>query len=102
MKVTAKNLSVFKDVPELNTFALVGFLCSIFALVSVFFIPIVSLLACVLGVVFSAIALKEIKRNPESFYGKGLAVAGLVLGILMFLIFVFIVIVLILLIMTFA
>lgn len=35
----------------------------------------------VLGVIFSAIALKRIKREPESRKGKGLAIAGLILGI---------------------
>jgi len=39
-----------------------------------------SLLFAILGVVFSAISLKRIRRNPD-LGGKGLATAGLVLGI---------------------
>ena len=34
-----------------------------------------------LGIIFSAIALKRIKRNPEKRKGRGLAIAGLILGI---------------------
>ena len=34
-----------------------------------------------LGIVFSLIALSQINKNPEKYKGKGLATAGLVLGI---------------------
>lgn len=33
------------------------------------------------GIIFSAIALSAIKKNPEKYKGKGMAVAGLVTGI---------------------
>ena len=36
----------------------------------------------ILGIVFSCIALAQIKKNPEIEQGKGLAIAGLVLSIL--------------------
>lgn len=48
-----------------NTWAIVGFVCS--------------LLIAPLGIIFSAIALGQIKRTGEG--GKGLALAGLIIGI---------------------
>ncbi len=50
-----------------NEFAIVGFVCS-------FFIGI-------LGVIFSAIALLQINRNPSQ-KGRELAIAGLIIGII--------------------
>lgn len=35
-----------------------------------------------LGIVFSAIGLVQIKNNPESYTGKGMAITGLILSIL--------------------
>ena len=35
----------------------------------------------VLAIIFSALGLQNIKRNPEMYSGKGMAIAGLVLGI---------------------
>ena len=48
-----------------NTWAIVGFVCS--------------LLIAPLGIIFSAIALGQIKRTGEG--GKGLALAGLIIGL---------------------
>jgi hypothetical protein len=48
-----------------NTWAIVGFVCS--------------LLIAPLGIIFSAIALGQIKRTGEG--GKGLALAGLIIGV---------------------
>jgi len=36
----------------------------------------------VLGIIFSAIGLAQIRKNPEWQTGKGLAIAGLILSIL--------------------
>ncbi len=36
----------------------------------------------VLGIVFSAVALAQIRNHPAEYHGKGLAIAGLVLSIL--------------------
>jgi hypothetical protein len=36
----------------------------------------------ILGLVFSAIGLSRIKKNPKRFRGRGLAIAGLVLSII--------------------
>jgi starvation-inducible outer membrane lipoprotein len=38
-----------------------------------------------LGIVFSAVALAQIKNDPEHYQGRGLAIAGLVLSVLSFL-----------------
>jgi hypothetical protein len=35
----------------------------------------------VLAVIFSAIALSQFKKNPTKYTGRGMAVAGLVLGL---------------------
>lgn len=50
--------------PKLNTFALIGF--------------IASFIANVVGIVFSHIALNQLKRSGER--GHGLALAGLIIG----------------------
>ena len=36
-----------------------------------------------LAIIFSIIAMVKIKKNPEKFKGKGFAITGLVLGILL-------------------
>jgi hypothetical protein len=36
-----------------------------------------------LGTIFSAVALAQINKEPQRYKGKGLAIAGLVLGIVM-------------------
>lgn len=46
------------------------------------FLNFVPFLWHVLAIVFGALALKAIKEKPEELTGKGLAIAGLVLGIL--------------------
>lgn len=56
-------------------FAVAGFVCSLVGLI-VFGIPL-----GILSVVFSGIALGRLKTNPNQA-GKGMAIAGLVLGIL--------------------
>ena len=45
-----------------------------------FFVLIISSL---LAIIFSSIAMAKIKKNPEKFKGKGFAITGLVLGILL-------------------
>ena len=37
----------------------------------------------ILAVIFGGIALSQIKKRPEEFTGRGLAIAGLILGIVM-------------------
>ena len=52
-----------------NGLAVAGFVCALF--------PCISLL----GLIFSAVALNQIGKNPNQG-GKGLAIAGLVIGII--------------------
>jgi hypothetical protein len=65
------------DVPEkqMNGFAVAGF---VVGLVALFIIPVG---LGILAVVFGAIGLSQIKKNPNKFKGKGLAIAALILGI---------------------
>jgi len=59
-------------------FSIVSFvlgLCSLF----LFWIPILGLVIPILAVIFGFVALSKIKKNSE-LQGKGLAIAGLVLG----------------------
>ena len=62
---------------EYNIFAILGFICS-------FFIPI-------LGIIFSAIALNQIKKDNSR--GRGLAIAGLIIGIVSIVLIIIILIV---------
>lgn len=52
--------------PSTNGFAIAGFVCSFFGLIGI------------LGIVFSCIALGQIRQRGQA--GKGLAIAGLVIG----------------------
>jgi hypothetical protein len=69
--------------------ALTGFILS---LVGLFISPI---LLGITAIVFSAIGLSAIKRNPDLYKGKGFAIAGLIVGIIdVILIFLLLVLVL--------
>ncbi len=72
-----KGLSADRAVAEGTTdgMAIAGFVTG---LVGLFVFGIV---LGILGIVFSTIALKRIKRDPEVRKGRGLAIAGLVTGI---------------------
>ncbi len=63
------------DEVKVDGLAIAGFVSGVLS----FFI--FGIVFSILAIVFSAIALKRIKSNPEVRKGKGLAVAGLVLGI---------------------
>ncbi len=56
----------------INKFALASM---ILAIVSIFLFPLVPL-----PIIFGIIALKQIKRTPEAYTGKGMAIFGIVLG----------------------
>jgi hypothetical protein len=66
--------------PQVNPLAITGFILSLIALT-------VGLCCCyglpfnVAGIVFSAIGLVQIKNHPERYSGRGLALAGLIIGI---------------------
>lgn len=61
---------------RMNGYAIAGFVLSCVALVLMCVFPPLS----ILGIVFSALGLSQIKKNFQR--GKGLAVAGLVIGVL--------------------
>ncbi len=56
--------------------AIAGF---VLGLVSILFLGFIT---GILAIIFSALGLQKINREPELFSGKGLAVAGLILGII--------------------
>lgn len=56
----------------INRYALASM---ILAVLSIFFFPLVPL-----PIIFGIIALKQIKRNPEAYTGKGMAIFGIILG----------------------
>lgn len=60
--------------PAMNTWALVSMICGLVSLVT--FQPIVATLA----IVFGFIGLSEIKKSPGAFEGRGMGIAGVVLG----------------------
>jgi len=60
---------------EVHWGAIVGFISSILGLF------VAGIIFCTLGVIFSSIALSKIRNNPENYKGSGLAIAGLVIGL---------------------
>ena len=79
-KIKTSSAELKKPVKEgetkLHWAALTGFILS---LVGLFISPI---LFGITAIVFSAIGLSAIKRNPGMFKGKGFAIAGLIVGII--------------------
>lgn len=72
-----------------NRMAIAGFCVSVVGIVGLLAISalsvyslLIGLVAGIVGIVLSAIALKRIKKSPEKTKGKGLAKAGLIIGIL--------------------
>jgi hypothetical protein len=65
--------------PLTNFFAIGAFVDGIVSLITP--IPILAILLAVLGIVLGAVAIKQIRDNPKKYKGKGLAIAGLVCGI---------------------
>jgi hypothetical protein len=47
-----------------------------------FWFSLPGMVCSILAIVFGAIQLKNIKKNPKQYGGKGMATAGLVLGII--------------------
>ncbi|MGE5333943.1 MAG: DUF4190 domain-containing protein [Nitrososphaerota archaeon] len=60
--------------PTMSTWALVSMICGLVSVVT--FQPIVAALA----IVFGFIGLSEIKKSPGQFEGRGMGIAGVVLG----------------------
>ncbi len=70
-----------------NGMAIAGLVCSIIALI-LSAVPLVGLILAILGIVFSSIGMSRSKRLPYR-YLRGVAIAGLVVGIVATVIVVF-------------
>jgi hypothetical protein len=55
---------------------LTGFILTLIAWVLVYTAPL-----CILGIIFGAVSIHKIRRYPEKYKGKGLAITSLILGI---------------------
>ena len=92
-KIKKANAELKKPVKEgetkLHWAALTGFITS---LVGLFISPII---LGITAIVFSAIGLSAIRRNPDIYKGKGFAITGLVVGIID-VVFIFLILVLVL------
>ena len=62
--------------PKVHWAALTGMICGILGLL------VTPFLFASLGIIFGGIGLSKIKKNPEKYKGKGMAVTGLVTGII--------------------
>ncbi|MBI2657113.1 DUF4190 domain-containing protein [Candidatus Woesearchaeota archaeon] len=47
-----------------------------------FWVPLLNIIFGLLAVFIGAISLANIKKEPEKYYGKGYAIAGIILGAL--------------------
>lgn len=74
-KKGAKMILANGDEPKKNGMAIAGFVCSLVGLFLFGFIT------GVLAIIFSAIGLGKIKKDPSKWEGKGMAIAGLIIGI---------------------
>lgn len=68
-------LSSPSDPNAFNGFAIAGFVCAVVGLI------VAGIILGALGIIFSAIALKRIREGRGGSRGRGLAIAGLVIGI---------------------
>ncbi len=73
---TAPAITPSGQPPKTNSYAMAGLVCSILAWICCCGFPF-----NLLGLVFSLIGLSQIKRHPELYEGRGLAIAGLILSI---------------------
>jgi hypothetical protein len=74
-KKGAKMILANADEPKTNGMALAGFICSLAGLLLFGFI------LGTLAVIFSAIGLGKINKDPAKWKGKGMAIAGLIIGV---------------------
>src|SRR6185312_6094597 len=69
-------------VRKTNGFAISGLVCGIISVLCCCGFPV-----NILGIIFSMLALSQIKQRPELYEGRGLAIAGLILSIVSIFIF---------------
>ena len=74
-----------EDGSKLNGLALTGFITS---LVGLFYFLYLGIPFGILAIIFSAIGLHKINKNPGEWKGKGFAIAGLVIGIVSILLWI--------------
>jgi hypothetical protein len=77
-KSLKRDMAVATDGQKMDGMALTGFILGV---LGVFYL---GFLFGLLGIIFSAIGLNNIRKNPDSKKGRGLAIAGLVCGIVGF------------------
>lgn len=61
--------------PKTEKLGLFGFILSFLGI-----IPVIGIPFGILGIIFGAISLRKIKRNPAKYKGRGFAIAGMVIG----------------------
>jgi len=76
--VNSKQSNLPTNLPT-NVFAILSLIAGILGLFT-FLIPILGMFFGGLGFIFGLIALSQIKKNPTSFNGRGLAIAGAICG----------------------
>jgi uncharacterized membrane protein len=103
LKKMAKPLAK-KAEKEINILAIVGLMLALLSLLGFFvlawtialagfevYIFLVSILSGFASIIFSSVALFQFKNNSEKWMGKGIAIAGLILGIISLLIWLMII-----------
>ena len=66
---------------QTDGFAIASFTSGILAILATFIVPVATLILMVTALIFASVALKRIRRSNGELGGKGLAIAGMVLGI---------------------
>lgn len=66
------------------TAMILGILGMFFGLPVAFFVPFIGMfnLLAILAIIFGAVQIKNIKRDPANYGGGGMAKAGLIMGII--------------------
>ena len=77
-KLSAISLLDGEPEPKAHWAAITGMICGILGLL------VAPLVFSTLGIIFGGIGISKIQKNPEKYKGKGMAVSGLVTGIIGF------------------
>jgi uncharacterized membrane protein len=73
-----KKLNKKNDEPKNEGLGIAGFILGIVG----WFTPYLGFIMCLLALIFGAVSLGKIVRNPDKFKGKGFAITALIMGIL--------------------
>ncbi|MGV8141006.1 MAG: DUF4190 domain-containing protein [Candidatus Woesearchaeota archaeon] len=74
VKIGSQNVS---DEGKDKVFAITAFVCGL-----LFWVPLFNMILSPMAVVFGILAIRRVRENPERYGGQGLAVTGLILGLL--------------------